>query len=77
MREKGYTVLNASQKPENASGITSFFDPEKNMAELYQKLADAGIVASLRGDRQGQHYLRFSPHYYTTETELQRAVAVL
>jgi len=77
LREKGYTVLNASQKPENASGITSFFDPEKNMAELYQKLADAGIVASLRGDRQGQHYLRFSPHYYTTETELQRAVAVL
>jgi len=77
LREKGYTVLNASQKPENASGITSFFDPEKNMAELYQKLADAGIVASLRGDRQGQNYLRFSPHYYTTETELQRAVAVL
>jgi len=77
LQAKGYTVLNAKPKPENASGITSFFAPGKNLAELNQKLAAAGIIASLRTDRQGQNYLRLSPHFYNTDAELQRVLELL
>ena len=74
---KGFTVLNADAKPENASGIVSFFQPGKNLTELHKKLSDAGIVASLRTDRKGQNYLRLSPHFYNTDAELQRVLNLL
>ena len=77
LQAKGYTVLNATPNPENASGITSFNAPDKDLAGLNQKLTEAGIVASLRTDRKGQDYLRFSPHFYTTDAELERVVGML
>jgi cysteine desulfurase/selenocysteine lyase len=77
LQAKGFTVLNADAKTENASGIVSFFQPGKNLTPLNQKLSDAGIVASLRTDRKGQNYIRFSPHFYNTDAELQRALELL
>jgi selenocysteine lyase/cysteine desulfurase len=77
LQAKGFTVLNGDARPENASGITSFFAPGKNLAELNQKLTDAGVAASLRTDRKGQNYIRLSPHYYNTDAELQRVVELL
>lgn len=74
---KGYSVLNAEPKPEHAAGITSIFHPGKDLAPLYHKLAEAGIVASLRTDRTGQNYVRFSPHYYNTDEELRRVLQLL
>jgi selenocysteine lyase/cysteine desulfurase len=74
LQAKGFTVLNADAKPENASGIVTFFQPGKDVAALNQKLSDAGVVASLRTDRKGQNYLRFSPHFYNTDAESQRAL---
>jgi selenocysteine lyase/cysteine desulfurase len=77
LQAKGFVVLNAEPKIENASGITTFFTPGKNLAELNQKLADAGVITSLRTDRKGQNYIRISPHFYTTDAELQRVVELL
>jgi selenocysteine lyase/cysteine desulfurase len=77
LQAKGFTVLNAAAKPENASGIVSFFQPGKDLAELNKKLLDAGIVASLRTDRKGQNYIRLSPHYYNTDAELRRVLDFL
>ena len=77
IQAKGYTVLNAEVKPENASGITSFYASGKSLAELHRKLAEAGVIASLRADRQGRDYLRLSPHFYNTDAELQRVVELL
>ncbi len=77
LQKKGFTVLNTDSKPENASGIVTFFEPGKNLAPLNQKLADAGVVASLRTDRKGQNYIRFSPHFYNTDAELQRVLELL
>ena len=74
---KGFTVLNADAKLENASGIVSFFQPGKDLSALNQKLSEAGIVASLRTDRKGQNYVRFSPHFYNTDAELQRVLEIL
>jgi selenocysteine lyase/cysteine desulfurase len=77
LQKKGFTVLNADAKPENASGIVTFFQPGKNMTALNQKFSDAGVVASLRADRQGQNYVRFSPHFYNTDAELSRVLELL
>jgi selenocysteine lyase/cysteine desulfurase len=77
LQKKNYTVLNADAKTENASGITSFFAAEKDMAAMHQKLSDHGIVASLRVDRKGQKYIRLSPHFYNTDAELRRVLELL
>jgi len=77
IQAKGYTVLNAEPKPENASGITSFFAPDKDLTALHAKLTAAGVTASLRTDRKAQKYIRFSPHFYNTDAELQRVVELL
>ncbi len=74
---KGYTVLNAEAKPENASGIVTLYQPGVDLAPLHKKLADAGVVASLRSDRKGQRYLRLSPHFYNTDAELQRVLELV
>ena len=77
LQAKGFTVLNADAKPENASGIATFFQPGKDLAPLHKKLADAGVIASLRSDRKGQSYIRLSPHFYNTDAELQRVLELL
>jgi cysteine desulfurase/selenocysteine lyase len=77
LQNKGFTVLNADAPPENSGGIVSCFQPAKDLAALHQKLTVAGLVTSLRVDRTGQNYLRFSPHYYNTASELHRAVELL
>jgi cysteine desulfurase/selenocysteine lyase len=77
LQAKGFVVLNAEPKLENASGITAFFQPGKDLAPLHQKFADAGVIASLRTDRKGQNYIRLSPHFYNTDAELQRMVELL
>ena len=77
LEAKGFTVLNAGVKMENASGIVSFYQPGKDLTALNQKLSEAGIVASLRTDRKGQNYIRLSPHFYNTDAELQRVLELL
>ncbi len=77
LQSKGFVVLNADAKPENATGIISFHQPGNDLATLHKKLADAGVVTSLRTDRAGKNYIRFSPHYYNTDAELQRALDLL
>lgn len=64
----------------NASGITTVCRDGKSRENLeicHRKLTEAGVVTSLRHDREGTAYLRFSPHYYNTEAEVDRAAAIL
>jgi cysteine desulfurase / selenocysteine lyase len=77
LQSKGFTVLNANVKSENAGAIVSFHQPGKDLPALHKKLADAGVVTSLRTDRAGENYLRLSPHYYNTDRELQRMLDLL
>ena len=74
---KGWTVLHAEATKENGSGITTFFQPGKNMLETHTRLNEAGIVTSLRTDRAGQNYVRLSPHFYNTDAELDRLLELL
>jgi selenocysteine lyase/cysteine desulfurase len=77
LQAKGFTVLNADTKIENAGGIISFHQDGKDLAALHKKLTDAGVVASLRADRKGQNYIRLSPHFYNTDAELHRTLELL
>ena len=77
LQAKGYSVLNADSTPESGGGITSFFQPGKDLAVLHEKLSAANILTSLRADRKGQKYLRLSPHFYNTDAELQRVMEML
>jgi cysteine desulfurase / selenocysteine lyase len=77
LQERGFAVLGANAASSNASGIVSFSKPDTDMAALYERLQSAGVVASLRTDRTGKRYIRFSPHFYNTDAELQRALDAL
>jgi len=73
--EKNFEVL--CPEPENAGGITSCWREGADMKALGDKLMAESIVASVRGDRSGRDYLRFSPHFYNTQPELERVVDLL
>ena len=74
---KGYQVLNPEPKLENTGGMISIYQPGADLASLHAKLTAAGVVSSLRADRQGQKYIRFSPHFYNTDAELHRVLELL
>ncbi len=74
---KGWSVLHAEATPENGSGIVTFFRPGTNMLETHALLTAAGIITNLRSDRAGQNYIRLSPHFYNTDAELARLLALL
>ena len=77
LQTKGYTVLQADAPPANASAIITFYRPGADLSALHQKLLDQKIITSLRADRSGQRYIRLSPHFYNTDAELHRVLAVL
>jgi cysteine desulfurase / selenocysteine lyase len=77
LQAKGFTVLNADAATANGSSIVSFFKADTDLPALHAKLLAANIVISLRSDRSGQRYLRFSPHYYNTDAELRRTLEML
>jgi cysteine desulfurase / selenocysteine lyase len=74
---KGCSVLQSNAPPGNSSGITSFFKPGEDMASIHQRLESANIITSLRADRSGQAYIRLSPHFYNTDSELERVLEYL
>jgi selenocysteine lyase/cysteine desulfurase len=77
LQAKGYAVLQADAPVENGSGIVSFHRPGTDLTALHRKLADAGVVTSLRADRTGQKYIRLSPHFYNTDAELERVLELI
>ncbi len=77
LQAKGWTVFNATAPPENCAGIISITREASDLPAIHQRLADGGVVTSLRADRTGKHYIRLSPHFYNTDAELARAVELL
>jgi cysteine desulfurase/selenocysteine lyase len=71
----GFTFLGPTVGP-NASGIVTVSRPGTNMEALFERLTAADIVCSARQDRQGRHYIRFSPHFYNTEAEVDQVLKV-
>lgn len=74
--ELGFEPAGPTEGP-NASGILAVTHPHAEMPDLFQKLQDNRVTASLRHDRQRRAYLRWSPHFYTTEDEIEHVVKLV
>ena len=61
----------------SASSITTFNHEKEKASVIFEKLNNAGIVSSCRKNREGEEFLRFSPHFYNTEREIDQALEVL
>lgn len=67
----GYRPVLGPEVPrENLSGIMAFHCPGGDLKTLASKLEGERIAVSWRKNRGGETFLRVSPHYYNTETEL-------
>ncbi len=76
LRPLGFEFYGPTDGP-NASGITTFHHPRASMADLFRKLEENQIVASLRHNREGRELIRLSPHFYNTVEEIDRVVEIL
>jgi len=76
VRRFGFAVLGPMGGP-NASGIVTVSRPGTDMQGLFDRLSSEQIVCSRRQDRQGRQYIRFSPHFYNTQAEVDRVLEVL
>jgi selenocysteine lyase/cysteine desulfurase len=76
LQESGFTPLGPTAGP-NASGIVTVSRPGTDMEAVFERLTAANIVCSSRQDRQGHHYIRFSPHFYNTEREVEQVLKVM
>src|ERR1700693_240975 len=72
----GFTLLSSAGGP-NGSGIVTVSRPGPDMEALFERLTAANIVCSYRQDLQGRHYIRFSPHFYNTEAEVEQVLKVI
>ncbi len=76
LEAKGFEATGPVAGP-HASGITTVSHPRSPASALFKALEAEGVVASLRHDREGKEYLRFSPHFYNTSEEVLRVSEVL
>jgi len=76
LQELGFCFLGPTAGP-NVSGIVTVSRPGTDMNALFERLTAANIVCSSRQDRQGRQYIRFSPHFYNTEGEVDQVLEVM
>lgn len=77
MLEQGFEFLSPLAGDPMRSGILTAKHPQRDSAIIFSKLEEAGITASLRSTRNGDKWIRFSPHFYNTREEMDRVAAVL
>jgi selenocysteine lyase/cysteine desulfurase len=66
--QAGFELL-SPRTPERRAGIVSFRVPGVDQQALYQRLMAKGLMCASRGGG-----LRFSPHFYTPESHLLKAI---
>ncbi|MAW10424.1 MAG: aminotransferase class V [Verrucomicrobiales bacterium] len=72
----GYKI-HGPRDGKNASSITTFSHQSEKSSQIFENLNNAGIIASCRKNRQGEELLRFSPHFYNTEREINQSLDIL
>ena len=74
--ELGFEAAGPVEGP-TASGILAVTHPRAELADLFKQLQENRVTASLRHDRARNGYLRFSPHFYTTDEEIDHTLTLL
>jgi cysteine desulfurase/selenocysteine lyase len=77
LAELGFSWLGENRSPAHLSGIITVSHPTRDVSGLFKQLTENRVVCSPRQDRQGKHYLRFSPHFYNSEEEIDRVLELL
>ncbi len=80
LRPLGYQPLLDADTPDadrHLSGIVSVSHPTRDLAAIVRELDAGGVSVSLRHNRLGQAFIRFSPHFYNTDEEIDRAIALM
>ncbi|MBI2435417.1 MAG: aminotransferase class V-fold PLP-dependent enzyme, partial [Candidatus Hydrogenedentes bacterium] len=83
LRARGYQLYldewdrRAAASDAERSGIITVQRPGTDMKAVFVRLKTSGVTASLRRNRAGATMIRFSPHFYNTEEEFERAVAMM
>ena len=72
LQEKSCAIDTPIADRRERSGIVSFRHLAMDSAKLHERLDAAGVIVSLRGAM-----IRVSPHFYNTEDEVDRLLAVL
>ncbi|WP_395731044.1 aminotransferase class V-fold PLP-dependent enzyme [Prosthecobacter sp.] len=74
----GFTFLGPDpHNSVNASCIITVQHPSRSLEDISKHLAAHNITPSLRHNRAGEPLLRFSPHFYNTEAEMDRVASVI
>ncbi|MFT5853180.1 MAG: cysteine desulfurase/selenocysteine lyase, partial [Verrucomicrobiales bacterium] len=76
LEDLDYEIIGAKSGP-NASSITTARCEGRDLEKIYNTLIERDIIASHRHDPQGRAHLRFSPHFYNTEEEIDSVLKML
>jgi selenocysteine lyase/cysteine desulfurase len=71
LRDKGYTLITSQAEGESA-GLVCFVKDGGDSESIQQRLAAANIMTAVRGGN-----VRFAPHLYNTEDEVERLLSTL
>jgi len=77
LQERGYRVLHAAVKDDNAGGMITFERKGEDMRIVHCRLKDQRILTSLRTDRQEKAFIRVSPHFYNNQEDLHKLLRAL
>ena len=61
----------------NRSGIVTVMHPDREAKSIFKALEEHSITTSLRQDRDGTSFIRFSPHFYNTLDDIEQVAAVI
>jgi len=75
--ERGFRIMEPTGGS-SASGITTFEKKDAAwMQTCFRHLTNNRVAASLRGDRPGNSYIRFSHHFYNTRSDFDQVFSYI
>ncbi len=75
--ERGFEIAGVTEGP-NATAITTITSADhQRITALYKTFLDRDVIPSFRHDRDGVPFIRFSPHFYNHEGDIERVFEVI
>ncbi len=72
LQQSGRFTLLSPQAPERRAGIVTFKPQQGDVADLFERLQNAGVQCALRAGG-----IRFSPHFYMPRRDIERVLSYI